>query len=630
MRSTDCLGRWSRLEDVMRSRTPILFVSVVALLVGGLVVARPQAAHAAGFTVISNLDTAPGVCGTLGVGTLRDCINAANSAPGPNTITFAATVTSPIVLSSGELHITGSQNLTITGLGQGTTVIDGNAASRVFETDSGTTVTMTDLTVRNGSFTSAGFEGGGGIRNSGTLTLDRVTVSDNQALANSGAEATSGGLRVVDNATATIRNSTFSGNTAASDQDAAGGAIQDCCSGGAHTYISDSVFSNNSATTTTGQSYGGAIANHGAMQIVRTAFNDNFTTKTQAGGGNTGSGAIVSHGHLTVDQGTFHHNTSTGTFGRAAAGAIDICCGGGGPSLAVTRSSFDHNATNGATGASAGAIEICCGAVGSISDSTFDSNTTTGPGAEGGAVVVDTGVRGGGPALPIINSTFTGNSASGASATGGAISLSPDDGSLLTLALTNDTIDQNSAPAGANISVGGGQTLTVLNTIISGSPASNCLIDQGGTLTDLGHNLDDGSASTCGFSTAQSDVLGAGPLLGGLAANGGSTRTQALLAGSPAIDKALNSGCPASDQRGLTRFPTGDPTCDIGAFEVQPAAAAVAAVPGLPAAGTPPLPLTAGASQLGLGALLGGLALAVGVALRTYRASTARRRQVIT
>jgi hypothetical protein len=50
-----------------------------------------------------------------------------------------------------------------------------------------------------------------------------------------------------------------------------------------------------------------------------------------------------------------------------------------------------------------------------------------------------------------------------------------------------------------------------------------------------------------------------------LANNGGPTDTQALLAGSPALDAGNNSTCLATDQRGVTR-PQG-PACDIGAFE---------------------------------------------------------------
>lgn len=61
------------------------------------------------------------------------------------------------------------------------------------------------------------------------------------------------------------------------------------------------------------------------------------------------------------------------------------------------------------------------------------------------------------------------------------------------------------------------------------------------------------------------------PLLGPLADNGGFTQTHALGAGSPAIDVANPSACPATDQRGHLRLIDGNgefsEICDIGAYE---------------------------------------------------------------
>src|SRR5262249_17655867 len=72
-----------------------------------------------------------------------------------------------------------------------------------------------------------------------------------------------------------------------------------------------------------------------------------------------------------------------------------------------------------------------------------------------------------------------------------------------------------------------------------------------------------GSLAGCSLTGATGDLVGANPLLGPLADNGGPTQTRALLAGSPAIDAA--GACSGADQRGVTR-PQGA-ACDIAAYE---------------------------------------------------------------
>jgi hypothetical protein len=64
--------------------------------------------------------------------------------------------------------------------------------------------------------------------------------------------------------------------------------------------------------------------------------------------------------------------------------------------------------------------------------------------------------------------------------------------------------------------------------------------------------------------------IGADPLLGTLGFNGGPTRTQALLPGSPAILTGTNPLGLATDQRG-TGFPRASSTggVDIGAYELS-------------------------------------------------------------
>ncbi len=73
------------------------------------------------------------------------------------------------------------------------------------------------------------------------------------------------------------------------------------------------------------------------------------------------------------------------------------------------------------------------------------------------------------------------------------------------------------------------------------------------------------SDGTCGVTTVSPAALG----LGGLAANGGPTMTEAISATSPARNAGDMASCPPTDQRGVARS---DGACDIGAYEYVPPA----------------------------------------------------------
>ena len=66
-----------------------------------------------------------------------------------------------------------------------------------------------------------------------------------------------------------------------------------------------------------------------------------------------------------------------------------------------------------------------------------------------------------------------------------------------------------------------------------------------------------------------SNVLNTDPKLAPLAKNGGPTRTHALKAGSPAINKGSNPALLATDQRGGNFLRVFGAFADIGAFEKQ-------------------------------------------------------------
>jgi hypothetical protein len=203
-----------------------------------------------------------------------------------------------------------------------------------------------------------------------------------------------------------------------------------------------------------------------------------------------------------------------------------------------------------------------------VTNSTLSGNDT-GAGGDGGG-----GLEGGG----------TGGNGGG----GGAISSSAG------LAITNSTLSRNRAGPGGG---GGGRdgsgdggnggsggaisasvvSAKVANSILAanapgaggsgsdrGSPGAgtNC----SGLISDGGHNIAFPTLGGCPATFGKGD-----PMLdpAGRANNGGPTKTIALQKGSAAIDQvpAKGAGCPATDQRGITR-PQG-PACDIGAFELK-------------------------------------------------------------
>ncbi|MGE5343161.1 MAG: choice-of-anchor Q domain-containing protein [Candidatus Omnitrophota bacterium] len=139
-----------------------------------------------------------------GAGSLRQAISDTTAG---DTIDFS--VTGTITLSSSELSI--SKNLTITGPGADTLAISGGNSVRVFNI-SGGTVSVSGLTIKNGSVTSTGggnSYGAGLYITGGTVTIDSCIIGWNKARSN-GAEGA--GLYIGAAATVQIAKSTIINN----------------------------------------------------------------------------------------------------------------------------------------------------------------------------------------------------------------------------------------------------------------------------------------------------------------------------------------------------------------------------------------------------------------------------------
>ncbi|MEA2681840.1 MAG: hypothetical protein QOK05_168 [Chloroflexota bacterium] len=137
---------------------------------------------------------------TGGQVTLRSAIEALNAAgSGTHNITF--NLPNPSVINTASLLSVSTGPLVITGPGARALAVDGAGTHADFETLDGVNLTITGMTIRNGSQ-----EGdGGGIEARGPLTLDHVAVTGNTA-------SGSGGGIDVQAGTMTITNSLVANN----------------------------------------------------------------------------------------------------------------------------------------------------------------------------------------------------------------------------------------------------------------------------------------------------------------------------------------------------------------------------------------------------------------------------------
>ena len=290
----------------------VVVMGVLALgLLAMLGLGKPgQAAPATTFTVNSTDDMDDGTCNGAHC-SLREAINAANGAAGADSIAFTLPPSATITLGGTQLPII-TDTLTIDGSTAVTLTVSGAGLSRIFEIGSSTAVTLTSLTIAEGSNYDSYY--GGGIFNEGTLTVTNSTFSGNIAW---------GGSGIYNSGTLAVTNSTFSDNL--SDF---GGAIFNI--DGIVT-VRESTFRNNLAQR------GGGILNEGILTVNKTTFSGNYVWDGLGGGiANDNSGT------LTVTNSTFSGNTASAPRAGAFGGGI----GNEGGTLTVTNSTFSGNSAN--------------------------------------------------------------------------------------------------------------------------------------------------------------------------------------------------------------------------------------------------------------------------------------------
>jgi hypothetical protein len=296
--------------------------------------------------------------------------------------------------------------------------------------------------------------------------------------------------------------------------------------------------------------------------------------------GDNGTGAGISAtngGTFTLTGSTLTNNTANGEggglyrFRDATSGGDDT----------VTGTRFAGNQATYAGGAMSLYTNLFFG----INSDDISGNSIGAQGPGGGGIFAEDATAGAtSGAVSIANTTITGNNAT-------AAPLTQDGGGLLAgtirpldLDISYSTISQNNASdQGGNLAFKGNTTvhptLSFVSSIVSGGTAtntpasSNCFFTSapnGVNVASTGGNVEDTTPSQCAFLAPPmgSDVVGANPLLGSLANNGGPTKTLALQTGSPAIGLGA-SPCPPTDQRGYPRPGLGGSSCDSGAYELS-------------------------------------------------------------
>ncbi len=279
-------------------------------------------------------------------------------------------------------------------------------------------------------------------------------------------------------------------------------------------------------------------------------------------GGNTedfGGGINNSFSSLTVTNSTIS--------GNSASRGGGIYNGYG--SLTVTNSTISGNTAEVAedkffTGSGGGIYNSYSSLT--VTNSTISGNTA---GEDGGGINSYMG------RVTVTNSTISGNTAGD---DGGGIDSFRINGSALTV--NNSTISGNTAGDGGGISASikyyGVNTVTGSIIAANSDAANSDNEDIGFSFASGGNNLIGNGDGTGGFTNGvNGDLVGTAtnpidPLLGELQNNGGPTQTQALLAGSPAINAGSNPLGLEFDQRGPGFNRVVGAQTDIGAYEVVP------------------------------------------------------------
>ncbi|MFW5426701.1 MAG: right-handed parallel beta-helix repeat-containing protein [Methylophagaceae bacterium] len=411
------------------------------------------------------------------------------------------------------------------------------------------------LYVRNSTIehNSATFNGGGvGANLSGKIYVTFSSVSNNSA------SGSGGGFQIQSpNSSLTLLGTIVSNNTATNN---VGGGIR----------VFEGTLSTDSSTTITGNiaKDGGGISAFGNSINL----NNSTVTNNSATGVGSGKGAGI---YLNSTNATITDTTISGNSGYYGGGLrVDSSSslnltgstvstnsayyGGGIQILASSSVSVYNSSISNNTGNYGAGINIRTASI-NVHNSLVSNNSTT-VGSGGGIRARLSSF------VELTNSTVSNNSAL---IDGAGIYVTSS-----TVSLNNSTVSRNSAAnAGSGIWSSPNASLHLSNTVIASNLAATGseLNTSGAIITSNNSNLIGvqhftNAQAYVGFTPGPGDITatsdGNSPTPAGsilttnLGVHGGPTLVHALVAGSPAINKANGADCPRDDQRGKIRDTT--------------------------------------------------------------------------
>lgn len=274
---------------------------------------------------------------------LREALEDAASRPGRDQITFAAGLSGTLKLSR-ELVV--STDVDITGPGVGSLIIDGMRNGSVFKVLLFADAVIDNLTVRGGRTLE-----GGGIHNSGRLTLKNVFVTDNIGSFNAGGIWNSGDLILESSIVSSNRT-----GTNISEHFNGGGIYNQSGT----VVVVDSQITGNSAS-----GLGAGVFNRAGMTITRSTIRSNSADgPAQTSGIDYKGGGIYSTGGITL-----RDSLIQGNFAKTTGGGIATLSGG----LTIVNSTISGNNTAGTGDGLATAFSLV-----NIHHSTITANFGTG------------------------------------------------------------------------------------------------------------------------------------------------------------------------------------------------------------------------------------------------------------